>query len=300
MKINLEPKNASEILVDKINNGVEIEQDGKKLINKKDLTLFIKYATEQARKTAKQGASGAMVEDNVVFGWAIHFFEENEIIGKLFNLDGTEYKKPVTKTTYTPKISKPTPTPQKSEISMFDMLLDENKQEEIIEEKSQDEEVVEEEVVENTPKIEPKKTISKSYERYLEMQEKYPEYIVACRLGDFYEIYGDNAIIIAEELDLTLTGKDVGLENRIALVGFPYHCKEKYFDKIIQKHKLAYGTYIDDIQIYKKITENNVDMETGEIIEDDILQQELNLMKAFDKEALFKLDKILGNVVTLG
>ena len=99
--------NASEILAEKINNGTPFEKDGKPLINKKTLTGFMKYACEEARKTVENGSSSACIEDSVVYGWAIHYFEEESIEGTLYTLDGEEYK-PVTKTkntqksTYTP------------------------------------------------------------------------------------------------------------------------------------------------------------------------------------------------------
>ena len=70
-------ENASQALAEKIQNGVKIEKDGKTLINKKDLAGFMKYACEEARKLAKQGATGACVKDEIVFGWLIHYFEED-------------------------------------------------------------------------------------------------------------------------------------------------------------------------------------------------------------------------------
>ena len=87
-------ENASETLADKINNGVVIEKDGKKLVNKKNLNGFMKFACDEARKQAAKGASSACIEDIVVFGWAIHYFEEDSIVGVLYNEDGTEYKEP--------------------------------------------------------------------------------------------------------------------------------------------------------------------------------------------------------------
>ena len=87
-------KSASDVLADKINNGVQVEKDGKTLLNKKTLDGFMKYATDEARKLAEKGATYACVDDATVFGWAIHYFEEDSIEEKLYNLDGTEYVKP--------------------------------------------------------------------------------------------------------------------------------------------------------------------------------------------------------------
>lgn len=118
-------ENASDTLADKINKGVPFEKDGKQLINRKDLDGFMKYACDEARKLAAKGSNSACVEDTVVYGWAIHYFEEYGIQGKLFNSDGTEYKPPapVKKTTTT---TKPTPKPEppkpKTQFSFFDML----------------------------------------------------------------------------------------------------------------------------------------------------------------------------------
>ncbi len=86
-------QNASENLTEKINNGVRIEKDGKTLINKKDLDGFMKYAYEEARKLAK-GANCACISSDTVFGWAVHYFEEDSIEGILYNEDGTPYSKP--------------------------------------------------------------------------------------------------------------------------------------------------------------------------------------------------------------
>ena len=124
--LNYLQQNATDVLADKVNNGVQMVKDGVTLINKKTLDGFFRYATEEARKLVAQNARCACVLDRVVFGWAIHYFEEDEIEGTLYNLDGTEYKtavKPVT----TPKITtKPVVTkPKKNEgqLSIFDMTL---------------------------------------------------------------------------------------------------------------------------------------------------------------------------------
>ena len=86
--------NVSDVLADKINNGVSIVKDGKTLISKKDLTSFMSYAYEEAKKQAEKGARYACLDHKTVFGWAIHYFEENSLEGKLYNEDGTEYKPP--------------------------------------------------------------------------------------------------------------------------------------------------------------------------------------------------------------
>ena len=113
-------QSASDVLADKINYGTEIEKDGKTLVNKKTLDGFMKYATEEARKIAEKGSQYACVDDATVFGWAIHYFEEDSIEEILYNEDGTEYvqaktsapkKADAKKTTKKPDVKKPEPKP---------------------------------------------------------------------------------------------------------------------------------------------------------------------------------------------
>ena len=121
----------SEVLADKINNGVPVEKDGKKLISKKTLVGFMKYATEEARKQAAKGATSACLHSDIVFGWAIHYFEEDSILGTLYNEDGTEYKVPkpaapkktaTATATDTPTAPAPKPQPKAGQMSMFDLF----------------------------------------------------------------------------------------------------------------------------------------------------------------------------------
>lgn len=115
--------NASEVLADKINNGVRIVKDNKTLLNKKDLNGFWKYATDEARKICEKGVNGGYVDNETVYGWAIHYFEEDSIEGTLYNEDGTEFKKEILKTT-TPKVeTKPQPKkPENKQATLFDLF----------------------------------------------------------------------------------------------------------------------------------------------------------------------------------
>ena len=120
-------ENASDSLADKINNGIPIEKDGKTLISKKTLDGFMKYANEEARKLAAKGATSACVEDKIVYGWAMHYFEEDSIEGTLYNEDGTEYKPPKpfkAKQTVSSSISNKTsiaiPKEPAGQLSLFD------------------------------------------------------------------------------------------------------------------------------------------------------------------------------------
>ena len=119
--LNYLQNNASESLADKINNGTPFEKDGHPLLNKKTLSGFMKYACDEARKLAEKGANSACVDDVTVYGWAIHFFEEDSIEGTLYTIDGEEYKPAPKKVATTKPVSvKPQPSkPQNLQFSIF-------------------------------------------------------------------------------------------------------------------------------------------------------------------------------------
>ena len=330
MKLNLEAKtkeqqrikayleeNASDILAGKINNGVLIKKDGKILLNRKTLDGFMSFATEEARKQAEKGARYAMVEDAVVFGWAVHYFEEDSIEGTLFNEDGSEYKaqpKPAAKAPMVKAQPKPQPKPQ---MSMFDLMGEdlEGKPEEEKPEDDEDAMPSDEEIQEIMAEIaeeEKKKQTSTSpvYRKYLDVQDRYPQAIIAMRLGDFYEVFGKNAEVLANELPLTLTGRDCGLESRVPMVGFPYHTAEMYFGKILSNgHTLVVMENNDEVR--ELPSAQGVDLETGEILSEEEMREfdgDIEEPKdldddidtsAFDKNALCKLDEMLGDKLTL-
>lgn len=76
--------------------------------------------------------------------------------------------------------------------------------------------------------------------QYLAIKEQYPDCILFYRLGDFYEMFLEDAKICSKELDLTLTGKDCALEERVEMCGVPYHAYESYAQKLIEKgYKIA-------------------------------------------------------------
>ena len=310
-------ENASDILAGKINNGVLIKKDGKILLNRKTLDGFMSFATEEARKQADKGARYAMVEDAVVFGWAVHYFEEDSIEGTLYNEDGSEYKtqsKPAAKAPTVKAQPKPQPKPQ---MSMFDLMGEdlEGKPEEEKPEDDEDTMPSDEEIQEIMAEIaeeDKKKQASTSpvYRKYLEVQDRYPQAIIAMRLGDFYEVFGKNAEVLANELPLTLTGRDCGLESRVPMVGFPYHTAEMYFGKILSNgHTLV--VMENDDKVRELPSAQGIDLETGEILSEEEMREfdgDIEEPKdldddidtsAFDKDALCKLDEMLGDKITL-
>ena len=316
-------ENASNILAGKINNGVLIKKDGKILLNRKTMDDFMSFATEEARKQAEKGARYAMVEDAVVFGWAVHYFEEDSIEGTLFNEDGSEYKtqpKPTAKTPAVKAQPKPQPKPQ---MSMFDLMgedlegkPEEKKPEDDEDTMPSDEEIQEimAEIAEEEKAELPKTTVSPIYQKYLDVQDRYPQAVIAMRLGDFYEVFGKNAEVLANELPLTLTGRDCGLESRVPMVGFPYHTAEMYFGKILSNgHTLV--VMENDDEVRELPSAQGVDLETGEILSEEEMREfdgdteepkDLDDepddgfdASAFDKDALCKLDEMFGDKITL-
>lgn len=303
--------NASETLAGKINNGVRVQKDGKTLVSKKTLAGFMKFACGEARKQAEKGANSACIESDTIFGWAVHYFEEDSIEGTLFNEDGTEYKIQPSVAAKAPAVKYSPPKPQpKPQLSMFDLL--DAKSEEAEEPVEQPDGEPQEEAEQTIKEpLKPQASVSPVYRKYLDVQEKYPQAVIAMRLGDFYEVFGDNAKLLAEELPLTLTGRDCGFEERIPMVGFPYHASDMYFEKILQNgHSVV---ILEDGNVRKLPAEQNVDLETGEILseeemrafdgdieEPDLTDDEPEFdLSAFDTEALAVLDEMFGNEITL-
>lgn len=281
--------NASETLADKINNGTTFEKDGKPLLNKKTLAGFMKYACDEARKLAEKGANCACVEDNVVFGWAIHYFEEDSIEGTLYTIDGAEYKPTVKRVESNAVKAKPEHKKQENvQFSFFDSLTEQEVKEhetynssvdteknEVIEQNGKDEQTP---VASNTPN-------GTFFEKYQALQQQNPAYVIAYRLGDFYEILGDKAVAIAREIDLTLTSRDCGLEERVPLIGFPYHASENYFSKISKTHDLlVVDTDGSTRFISQKGCKNTaqIDYETGEILGEDLEPNNAIISKLFE------------------
>ena len=72
-------------------------------------------------------------------------------------------------------------------------------------------------------------------QQYFEIKNKNKDYLLFYRLGDFYELFFDDAKLVSRELDLTLTGRDCGQAERAPMCGVPYHSAEGYIAKLVQK-----------------------------------------------------------------
>ena len=89
--------------------------------------------------------------------------------------------------------------------------------------------------------------LSPMMREYCKTKESYMDCILFYRLGDFYEMFFDDAILVSKELELTLTGKDCGLEERAPMCGIPFHAAETYIKRLIEKgHKVAICEQVED------------------------------------------------------
>lgn len=287
--LNYLQQNATDVLADKINNGVQIVKDGVTLINKKTLDGFFRYATEEARKLVAQNARCACVLDRVVFGWAIHYFEEDEIEGTLYNLDGTEYKtvKPMATPTVTTKSVITKPNKNEGQLSIFDMTLPDDESDDTDEDVCDDTEDLYEvqDVCESTsqptaqqvsiPIITHNDTQSSTptqqsanthtddkamfYYKYEIMQRQYPNNILLYRVGDFYEALDKGAELLARTIGLTLTGLSCGEAGRHPMCGIPYHALDVYVDKIKQHFAITLMDSDNDVRVVEKTELSVVD-----------------------------------------
>ena len=115
--------------------------------------------------------------------------------------------------------------------------------------------------------------------QYLELKEKYSDCLLFFRLGDFYEMFFEDAKTTAKELDLVLTGRDCGLSERAPMCGVPYHAVDNYIAKLIEKgYKVAVCEQMEDPTQAKGLVERDVIriITPGTVIEDRMLEEGQN------------------------
>lgn len=101
--------------------------------------------------------------------------------------------------------------------------------------------------------------LSPMMQKYIETKEQYKDCILFYRLGDFYEMFFDDAILVSKELELTLTGKDCGLEERAPMCGIPYHAVDTYLSRLVEKgYKVAIGEQVEDPKQAKGLVKREV------------------------------------------
>ena len=96
-------------------------------------------------------------------------------------------------------------------------------------------------------------------QQYMETKKEYPDCILFYRLGDFYEMFFDDALTASKELEITLTGKNCGLEERAPMCGVPFHSVDGYLNKLVEKgYKVAICEQVEDPKLAKGIVKREV------------------------------------------
>lgn len=116
-------------------------------------------------------------------------------------------------------------------------------------------------------------------QQYFEVKDQYPGYILFYRLGDFYEMFFDDAQLVSAELELTLTGRDCGEDERAPMCGIPYHSCEPYIGRLIEKgYRVAICEQVEDPKTAKNLVKREVTriITPGTLIETDLLNDKAN------------------------
>ncbi len=116
-------------------------------------------------------------------------------------------------------------------------------------------------------------------QQYFEIKQKCRDYILFYRLGDFYEMFFEDAILVSRELELTLTGRECGQEERAPMCGVPYHASESYIGRLVRKgYKVAICEQVEDPKSSKGLVKRDiVRMVTpGTVIEASMLDEHRN------------------------
>ena len=96
-------------------------------------------------------------------------------------------------------------------------------------------------------------------QHYLQTKEENKDCILFYRLGDFYEMFFEDAQIVSKELELTLTGKSCGLEERAPMCGVPFHAAETYINRLVQRgYKVAICEQVEDPKLAKGMVKREV------------------------------------------
>ena len=153
--------------------------------------------------------------------------------------------------------------------------------------------------------------LSPMMQQYFQIKEQYPDTLLFFRLGDFYEMFFDDAKLASRELELTLTGRDCGLSERVPMVGFPLQAADTYLAKALGKgYKIAVIDTRDNVKLLEK-EESTPDPSEKHPIDEQTYVDDDGVMHyaedealhydptAFDVEALCKLDELFGNEIEM-
>ena len=116
-------------------------------------------------------------------------------------------------------------------------------------------------------------------QQYFEIKNKNKDYLLFYRLGDFYELFFDDAKLVSRELDLTLTGRDCGQAERAPMCGVPYHSAEGYIAKLVQKgYKIAICEQLEDPKKAKGLVKRDIirRVTPGTVVDASMLDESRN------------------------
>ena len=159
---------------------------------------------------------------------------------------------------------------------------------------------------------------------YVEMKDNYKDVLLFYRLGDFYEMFFEDAVTVSHELELTLTGRVAGLEERVPMCGVPYHAVNVYIDKLIKKgYKVAICEQMEDPKTAKGIVKRDITevISSGTVTSESSLNEKENnfIGNIYDFDYMYVIsysdittgeyyiekldhdkDKVLSEVISLG
>ena len=138
-----------------------------------------------------------------------------------------------------------------------------------------------------------RKKLTPMMKQYFECKDKYPDCILFFRLGDFYEMFFEDAIVASKVLEIALTGKSCGLDERAPMCGIPFHAANSYISKLVESgYKVAIGEQMEDPQSVKGIVKREVIrvVTPGTVLEGNLLENKKNnyLM------SLYKINEKIG------
>lgn len=138
-------------------------------------------------------------------------------------------------------------------------------------------------------------------DQYREIKEKYPDALLFFRLGDFYEMFFDDAITASRELELTLTGRTAGLEERAPMCGVPFHAAETYIYRLIQKgYRVAICEQLEDPKLVKGLVKRGVIrvVTPGTILYENSIADKSNNYLAYLAEEGKTLGAVIADIST--
>ena len=121
--------------------------------------------------------------------------------------------------------------------------------------------------------------LSPMMEQYFQIKQNYPDTLLFFRLGDFYEMFFEDAKIASKELELVLTGRDCGQEERAPMCGVPFHSADSYIAKLVSRgYKVAICEQVEDPATAKGIVKRDVVriVTPGTVIESNMLDESKN------------------------